>query len=400
MKHSPQSFAANLFCFMDAIPVNSSKFRLTFVLILVLGITAMFIAVIWPFLKTLLYAAIFAGLCQPVYRWLLKRLRGRRSLSSILTLLLTFLLIAGPVSSLIGVAVNQAMQMSEQATPWLQQQMDSAGDFDIRQWLVERLPMIESVIPSKPQIAGYMSEMGKTVGSYIVGGASAFTAVTAGFLLHLFVMAYAMFFFLKDGSVILEKIFYYVPLSHEDEVLMLQRFASVTKATVKGTLLIGLIQGGLAGIAFFVAGIDGAALWGMIMVVLSIIPGVGSALIWVPAVIYLFLSGQTVTAILLAAWCAGVVGTVDNVLRPLLVGKDARMPDLLIMLGTLGGLFFFGPLGFIVGPIVCGLFLTAWEIYGVAFKKILPPVKSLRNFSAADAESAIRPVTTRGDTIT
>jgi predicted PurR-regulated permease PerM len=367
---------------MESIPVSNTKFRLTFVLILVLGITAMFVAVIWPFLKTLLYAAIFAGLCQPVYRWLLKRLRGRRSVASLLTLLLAFLLIAGPVSSLIGLAVSQAMQISEQVTPWLQQQMSSAGDFDLRQWLVGKLPMVESLIPSKPQIAGYMSELGKTAGSYLVGGASAFTAVTAGFLLHLFVMAYAMFFFLKDGRLILEKIFYYMPLSHEDEVLMLQRFASVTKATVKGTLLIGLIQGTLAGIAFYFAGIQGAALWGTIMVVLSIVPGVGTALI------YLFLSGQTITAIVLAAWCAGVVGTVDNVLRPPLVGKDARMPDLLIMLGTLGGLFFFGPLGFIVGPIVCGLFLTAWEIYGVAFKKVLPPVKSLRDFSAATTTSA------------
>ena len=159
---------------------------------------------------------------------------------------------------------------------------------------------------------------------------------------------------------------------------MLTQFASITRATVKGTLVIGIIQGALAGVAFWVAGIEGAALWGTIMMILSIIPGIGAALVWVPAVIILFVTGHYLTATLLAAWCAAVVGTVDNFLRPMLVGRDAKMPDLLILIGTLGGLFLFGPIGFIVGPIVCGLFLTVWDIYGTTFREILPPVTSFR----------------------
>jgi predicted PurR-regulated permease PerM len=170
-----------------------------------------------------------------------------------------------------------------------------------------------------------------------------------------------------------------MPLSDEDEALMLQRFTSITRATVKGTLVIGIIQGGLAGIAFWLAGIDGAAFWGTIMAILSIVPGIGAALIWVPAVIYLIVIGQLLAGLLLFAWCAAVVGTIDNILRPILVGKDAKMPDLLILVGTLGGLFLFGPIGFIVGPIVCGLFLTVWDIYGMTFKDLLPPVKSFRS---------------------
>ena len=192
-------------------------------------------------------------------------------------------------------------------------------------------------------------------------------------------MMYAMFFFLRDGKAILEKILYYMPLDHDDEVLVLQRFTSVTRATIKGTLVIGLIQGALAGLGFWVAGIDGVAFWGTIMVVLSIVPGIGAALVWVPAVIYLFATGQTLAGTLLTAWCAAVVGTVDNVLRPMLVGKDAKMPDLLILVGTLGGLFLFGPIGFIVGPIVCGLFLTVWDIYGTTFRNVLPPVRDLQS---------------------
>jgi len=201
------------------------------------------------------------------------------------------------------------------------------------------------------------------------------TAETAVFLLNLFVLLYSMFFFLRDGGTILNKLLYYMPLKDEDETLMVQRFVSITRATVKGTLVIGLIQGTLAGLGFWVAGIDGSAFWGTIMVVLSIVPGIGAALVWVPGVMYLFVTGQVLAGTLLGVWCAAVVGTIDNVLRPTLVGRDAKMPDLLILVGTLGGLYLFGPIGFIIGPIVCGLFLTALDIYGAAFKDILPPVK-------------------------
>ena len=191
-------------------------------------------------------------------------------------------------------------------------------------------------------------------------------------------MLYAMFFFLRDGEKVLEKVFHYIPLSHEDEMRMVQRFNSITRATIKGTLIIGIIQGALAGLAFWVAGIKGAAFWGTSMMILSIIPGIGAALVWVPAVIYLYLTGHTLSATLLAAWCAALVGTIDNVLRPTLVGKDAEMSDLLILISTLGGLYLFGPVGFITGPIVFGLCLTAWDIYATAFRDILPPVKRLR----------------------
>ena len=224
--------------------------------------------------------------------------------------------------------------------------------------------------------------MAKSAGGFLVAGATQLTAGTANFILNLFVMLYAMFYFLRDGRVILEKILYYTPLNHEDEVRVLERLTSVTRATIQGTLVIGIIQGALAGIGFWVAGLDGAAFWGTIMVVLSIVPGIGAAIVWVPAVIYLFVVGQSLTATLLLIWCAAVVGTVDNLLRPALVGKDAKMPDLLILIGTLGGLFLFGPIGFIIGPLICGLFLTVWDIYGTTFKDILPPVRSLHSGEA------------------
>jgi len=364
---------------MHQAQINGGKFRTAFVLILVLGISALFLAVIWPFLQALLMAALFAGLCSPLFNALVRLFRGRRSLASITTLVILFLLIVGPISAFLGVVVQQAISISEQAIPWVQQHLGAATAFDTRGWITARVPLAADFIPSEEEILNSVGTAAKAAGSYLVSGASAITAGTAGFFLSFFVMLYAMFFFLKDGRSILERIFYYIPLSHDDETRMLDRFVSVTRATVKGTLLIGLIQGALAGLAFYVVGIDGVAFWGTIMVILSVIPGVGAALVWVPAVIYLFLIGQTWPAVGLAAWCAAVVGTIDNVLRPTLVGKDAEMPDLLILVGTLGGLFLFGPIGFIIGPIVCGLFLTAWDIYGAAFRHLLPPVHSLHD---------------------
>jgi predicted PurR-regulated permease PerM len=363
---------------MEPSTISGTNLRTAFVLLLVAAVSALFLAVAWPFLKPLLLAALLAGLFHPLYRWITRMLGGRPSVGAVVTLLVLFVLGLGPVSAFLGIVLQQALTMSNQAIPWLTQHLGAASTFNLHDWVVQRFPALAKYVPSQDQLLEQVGTAAKTAGAFLVSFASRMTATTAVFLLNLFVMLYAMFFFFRDGHKILERIFYYTPLSDEDETRMLARFTSITRATVKGTLVIGVIQGALAGIAFWVAGIDGAALWGTIMTILSIIPGVGVALVWVPAVIILFVTGKYLTAVLLAAWCAAVVGTVDNFLRPMLVGRDAKMPDLLILIGTLGGLFLFGPIGFIVGPIVCGLFLTVWDIYGATFKEILPPVTSFR----------------------
>jgi predicted PurR-regulated permease PerM len=361
---------------MEPLTTSGTNLRTAFVLLLVAAVTALFLAVAWPFLKPLLLGALLAGLFHPLYRWITRLLGGRQSLGAAVTLLVLLVLGLGPLSAFLGIVVQQALTVSDQAIPWLTQHLGAASTFNVHEWLVQRFPALAEYMPTQKQLLQQVGTAAKTAGALLVTFASRMTATTAVFILNLFVMLYAMFFFFKDGHKILERIFYYLPLTDEDETRMLARFTSITRATVKGTLVIGVIQGALAGAAFWVAGIDGAALWATIMTILSIIPGVGAPLVWVPVVIVLFVNGQYLTATLLLAWCAAVVGTIDNFLRPVLVGRDAKMPDLLILIGTLGGLFLFGPIGFIVGPIVCGLFLTAWDIYGATFKEILPPVKS------------------------
>jgi predicted PurR-regulated permease PerM len=375
---------------MEPSTISGTNLRTAFVLLLVVAVTVLFLAVTWPFFKPLLLGALLAGLFHPLYRWITRLLGGRASLGAAVTLLVLLVLGLGPVSAFLGIVLQQALTMSDQAIPWLTQHLGAASTFNVNEWLVQRFPALVKYMPSQEQMLEQVGNVAKTTGAFLVGFASRMTATTAAFLVNLFVMLYAMFFFFRDGHKILERIFYYTPLSDEDETRMLAQFASITRATVKGTLVIGIIQGALAGIAFWVAGIEGAALWGTIMTILSIIPGIGAALVWVPVVIILYVTGQYLTATLLAAWCAAVVGTVDNFLRPVLVGRDAKMPDLLILIGTLGGLFLFGPIGFIVGPIVCGLFLTVWDIYGTTFREVLPPVTSFRSSDEVIPSTASR----------
>ena len=362
---------------MERTNLSGSTLRTAFVLVLVITATILFLAVLWPFLTPLLLGAILASLLHPLYRAITRGLGGRPSLGALLTLLILFLVVAGPISAFVTVVIAQAVHVSNDAIPWVQGHFGAASTFNAHDWLVARFPALGQYIPDQTQIMENVGNAAKAAGSFLVAAASRMTAGTAIFLLDLFVMLYAMFFFVRDGQKIVERIFYYAPLHHKDEARLLERFTSVTRATIKGTLVIGVIQGTLAGLGFWAAGIEGAAFWGTLMTILSVVPGIGSALIWVPGVAYLYITGQTLAATLLLIWCVAVVGTIDNVLRPTLVGKDAKVPDLLILIGTLGGLVLFGPIGFIVGPIVCGLFLTVLDIYGSTFKDILPSVRSL-----------------------
>ena len=146
----------------------------------------------------------------------------------------------------------------------------------------------------------------------------------------------------------------------------------MTRATLKGTAVIGFLQGALAGLALYFAGIPSALFWAVAMMLLSVVPGIGTAFVWVPAVIYLLVGSHYVEALSVAVFCAVVVGTVDNVLRPKLVGNDTQMHELMIFFSTLGGLLMFGFMGFVIGPIIAALFVTLWELYGDEFKDWLP----------------------------
>jgi len=344
------------------------QFSRSFLLLLVIAITALFVNMIKAFLLTILLAAIFSGLAGPLFRALQGLLRGHRRTASVLTVLIVLLLIVVPLTLFFGVVATEAFKVSDSVVPWVKQQLTHTNEIDE---LLQRLPFYDQIAPYQHEIINKLGEIAGKTGRFLFTSLSAGTLGTVAFLFQLFVMLYAMYFFLISGDELLRRMMYYTPLSDEDQHRMLDKFLLVTRASLKGTVVIGFIQGGLAGMGFLVAGVGSAAFWGTVMMVLSIIPGLGTALVWVPAVIYLFAVGKTTAAILLAIWCAVVVGTVDNFLRPRLVGKDTKLPDLLVLLSTLGGIFMFGAVGFIIGPIIAALFVTVWEIYGVAFQDVL-----------------------------
>lgn len=342
------------------------RFRRAFLLSLALGISVLFFFVVRGFLLAVFLAAVFAGLAYPLQAWLEKR-TGRRVAGAATILLLTGG-IGLPVAGFLTLVATEAPEVSRGAEDWFRE----AGRLEQVQALVDRIPLVNRIFPAGDRLADQLREGAERAGPFLMGVLSAATRGTLTFLLQLFVFLYALYSFLVDGPATLRRILDYIPLAPGQKDELLQRFVSVTRATLRGSLLIGLIQGGAAGVAFWVAGVPGPAFWGAVMVVLSILPAIGSALVWVPAVVYLFLAGQGLAAALLLAWCAVVVSSVDNLLRPRLIGRDARMSDLLILISTLGGILLFGALGFIVGPIVAALFVTVWHIYGDAFRDWLP----------------------------
>ena len=360
------------------------------VILLALGISALFLAMIQQFLMALFLAGLFSAMARPLFLWLQPRLRGSPSLASLTTLLVVAVVVLIPLSLLIAVVVAQALDVTQTFVPWLKERL---ADPDAFLEGMRSLPFYEDLLPLRSILIERAGEAATIASKFVVGGLSSLTVGTLNFFFMAFVMLYSMYFLQIDGHKLINKILYYLPLKSTDERVLLQKFTSVTRATLKGTLLIGLLQGGLAGIAFAIAGIENAVFWGTVMVVLSIIPAVGSALVWVPACILLAVQGQTGSAIGLAAFCALVVGSLDNVLRPILVGRDTKMHELMIFLSTLGGIFMFGFNGLFIGPLIASLFISIWEVYGVEFADFLPDVDGVLDDLGNTAEgTAPKPV--------
>ncbi len=355
---------------MADLTIDREKFRRVTLLVMVLAISLVFLYMVRGYLKALFLAAVFSAMANPIYRWIRKKTGDRQALASGITLLILILLVILPLSGFLGIVAAQALELTDNVVPWVQEKIKdpSSLHFTLPSWV----PFQEKLLPYTTQIAGKLGEAAGSIGKFLFNSISAGTRGTATFFLNLFIMLYAMFFFLMQGDSMQGSFLAYSPLSETDKKRLVDKGISVARATIKGTLVIGIVQGALGGIAFAVVGIKGAAFWATIMAVMSIIPAVGTALVWIPAVVYLVMTGQVAAGIGLAVWCAAVVGSVDNLLRPRLVGGDTEMPDLLILLSTLGGLSMFGAVGLIIGPVIAGIFVTVWEIYGTTFQELLP----------------------------
>ncbi len=353
-----------------------------FLVVLLIAISAVFLVMIKPFIMALLLAGIFSSLFQPLYRRLMGPCRGHRSGASLLTIAVILLVVIIPLGGFLGVVTTQALKVADAVAKQLPQNIQNMDQlaswltglpfYDKLQTFTANMPFHDQLALDQGALLAKTAQIVQWLSGFMITSLSSATTGTLQFLFMLGLMLYSMYFFLMDGDKLVDLILYYLPLEDEEERRLLDKFSSVTRATLKGTAVIGILQGALAGLALALAGIPSAVFWGTVMVVLSLIPGIGTGLVWIPAAIILVAGGHVFVGIALAVFCALVVGSIDNVLRPRLVGQDTKMPDLLILLATMGGILMFGILGFIIGPIVAALFVTVWEIYGVAFKDILP----------------------------
>ena len=365
--------------------VKNAKVNKIVLLILVGAISALFLTMIKQFLMAIFMAGLFSAMVSPIHQWLTPRLGGRENLASILTITGIVFLVLIPLSMLIGVVAAQAVHVGQSVAPWVESFVKEPSALTV---YLEKTPYYEEILPYRDIILEKAGQAVGMISNLLIDSLSSMTKMTVNALFNVVIMLYVMFFFLTMGNVLLDKILYYLPLAHHDEERLLQRFTSVAGATMKSTLIIGILQGGLCGLAFYLAGIQGSVFWGTVMAVMSIIPAFGTAIIWGPAVVILAMTGDFTGVIILAVICGAVAGNLDNLLRPRLVGKDTEMHDLFVLFGTLGGIAMFGILGIIIGPIISALFITIWEIYSDAFQEYLPEVGPLKKQVLESKEEA------------
>jgi len=342
------------------------EFRKLFLIALALTVLGCFLYMVRSYLMAVVLAAIFTAMFEPLYRRVLRMLRGRKIAASVTTLLVLLISVGVPLVVLLGVVTAQGIVVTEQVVPWLVDALKTGALPSAKDVIPAWLPYAEELAPYRNQLAGRIGELLGTAGSHLVASLSAFTQETADFVLKTFVMLYAMFWFFIEGGRLKQRVARYLPLDPEELDRALIKGIQVTRATLKSILVIGGLQGLLVAGALATAGISGAVFWGMLVVVFSALPGIGAPFVWAPAAIWLFADGRVSAGVLMVLWGALVVGTVDNVLRPRIVSQETKMPDLIILVSTLGGIGMFGPIGILAGPLLAGLLVTTADAYANA----------------------------------
>lgn len=329
---------------------------------LVIAVSLAFAWVLLPFYGAVLWAVVVAVLFAPLYRWLVRVLRQRRSLAALATLVIVVVIVILPLTLVVAALVQEvynvyaAIQSGQLNFGRIFQQLFNA----LPDWAVDLLDRFELT-----NLAAVQERLSASLvrGTQLVAQqAVALGQHTFDFGLSLFVMLYLLFFLLRDGAALSRRIEAAIPLRTEQKRALLEKFIVVIRATVKGNVIIALLQGALGGLIFWLLGLAAPLLWAVLMALLSLLPAVGSALIWFPVAVYLLVTGAVWQGIVLIAYGVLVIGLVDNFLRPILVGKDTKMPDYVVLISTLGGLALFGVHGFVLGPVIAALFLAAWAI--------------------------------------
>jgi predicted PurR-regulated permease PerM len=345
---------------------------------LVLATTAFFLWMVRGLLMPVFWAAVFAILFQPLFLWVKHRVGGRRTLAALAATLAVVFAVLVPSALLAAAVAQQAL--------WLYQRIAS-GEANLQ----APIDFVERHLPAVTTFLAEYGIGGEQVRTSLEGAAIFATQYVATRALALgqnmlvatilfLLMLYLLFFFFRDGDRILRGIIRAVPMGDLREERLMRKFAQVSRATVKGTLVVAVVQGLLGGVLFSLVGIQAAIFWGVAMGILSILPAVGPMLVWLPAAVILLATGALWQGLAVIVCGILIVSMVDNLLRPILVGRETHMPDYLVLVATLGGLTVFGLAGFVAGPIVAALFLVMWDMFADEYA----PFDSSRRLGAAD----------------
>lgn len=322
-------------------------------------VTIVFLRLLQPFGYAIFWAATIAGLSYPLYKKILHRLKSP-NLSSAITLSLITVIIILPIIMIGALVVKESFNLFRQFQE-NQEQIRASVQQTLQD--LKTNPYFARLNIDEALIAQRVSEMSSDAVNFVFRKLKDFTFGSAAFAISFLIMLYTLFFFLRDGEKLLKKLMFLIPLGDKYESMLYNKFTTTARSTIKGTLVIGAIQGTLGGLLFALTGVPGALFWGIIMTLLSSIPGIGSYFIWVPAAIIMLVLGNTWQGLVIIAVGFLIIGTIDNLLRPALVGRDLRIHPLLILFSTLGGILLFNISGFVIGPVIASLLLAFWEMY-------------------------------------
>jgi predicted PurR-regulated permease PerM len=330
---------------------------------LLLVVSVAFVWLLLPFYGAVFWGAILAIIFSPIQRRLVAKFNNRPTLAALTTLLFVVLIVILPLLMITGGLVQEGSLIYSQV---------KNGDINFGayfQQAVDALPpyihnlLIRFDVTDIRGLQARLSSGAMQGSQFLATKAFSIGQDTFQFVVSFAMMLYLLFFLLRDGPHLARRIRNALPLSEDHKLHLLQKFTTVIRATVKGNIVVAIAQGALGGLIFWILGIQGALLWGTLMAFLSLLPAIGAALIWGPVAIYFLLTGVIWKGVVLILFCVLVIGLVDNILRPILVGKDTQMPDYVVLISTLGGMSLFGINGFVIGPVIAALFMASWDLF-------------------------------------
>ena len=368
---------------------NVSSFENKFFVLLLLVVSLGFLWVLSPFYGAVFWGAVFAIVFAPLHARLLRVMPTRRTLTAALALLFILLLVIFPLGLLSALLVQEAgvvfqrLQTGELSFSLYFQQIYAA----LPDWvtgLLGRFGLTDMALVQE-RIAGSLTQGSQ----FFATQALSIGQNTFDFLMSFFIMLYLLFFFLRDGSTLGRRMMDTLPLEGDIKRDLSGKFITVIRATVKGNIVVAMVQGALGGLIFWILDIHAPVLWGTLMAFLSLLPAIGAAIVWLPVAIYFLATGAVLNGLLLAAFGVLVIGLVDNVLRPLLVGKDTKLPDYVVLMSTIGGMALFGLNGFVIGPVIAAMFIAAWDLFSIS--RQLEPLVPLKSAESTDASPKVPP---------